>query len=65
MNSLDRAFIAERLIDSLDPEIDEDVELAWQKEVQSRANELDTGKLKTIPWEEVKTQISKDLSVPN
>jgi len=63
MEAADRAFIAERLIASLDTEFDTEVELAWQQEVLKRVSELDKGKVQTISWEQVKNQISKELSV--
>ena len=63
MEARDRALIAEGLIASLETEADLDAELAWQEEIQKRALELDSGKLKTISWEQVKNQIRKELSV--
>lgn len=50
----ERAELAGSLLDSLDPTIDEDAEVAWQEEISRRLKELDTGKVKTIPWEEVR-----------
>jgi len=49
----DRAVIAERLISSLDTEIDQDVEIVWQQEVQRRVDEIDKGAVACIPWEQV------------
>ena len=63
MEETERAFIAERLIASLETQIDPDTELAWQIEVQKRASELDSGKVKTVPWEEVKSKLQQELSV--
>jgi putative addiction module component (TIGR02574 family) len=48
-----RAELACSLIDSLDGTVDEDAELAWQKEVVRRMDEIRSGKVKTIPWREV------------
>jgi len=48
----DRAVIAERLISSLDTEIDQDVEIAWQQKVQRRVDEVDKGVVACIPWEQ-------------
>jgi putative addiction module component (TIGR02574 family) len=50
----ERAELAASLIDSLDPTIDEDVEAAWQTEIAHRIEEVESGKVKTIPWEEVR-----------
>jgi putative addiction module component (TIGR02574 family) len=49
----ERAELAGTLIDSLDPILDEDAEHAWQQEVARRAEEVRTGKVKTVPWNEV------------
>jgi len=49
----DRAAIAERLISSLDSDVDQDVEIAWQQEVQRRIEEIDRGDVACIPWEQV------------
>jgi putative addiction module component (TIGR02574 family) len=49
-----RADLASSLIDSLDPTVDEDVEAAWQQEIARRVEELESGRVKTIPWTEVR-----------
>jgi putative addiction module component (TIGR02574 family) len=38
------------------------VEAAWQEEIASRIADLDSGKAKTIPWEEVRRRISSKLT---
>jgi putative addiction module component (TIGR02574 family) len=48
-----RAELACSLIDSLDQVVDEDAEIAWQREVVRRMDEIRSGKVKTIPWREV------------
>lgn len=56
-----RGAIANRLLDSLqDEEVDPDVEAAWKAEVARRVQELDSGKVKTIPWSEARQQILRD-----
>ena len=55
----DRATLAGLLIESLDTEIDEGVEQAWQAEVQRRLSELETGSVKTVPWESVRSRVLK------
>ncbi len=56
----ERALIVERLISSLDSTTDKDVELAWQKEIEKRLHEIDTGIVQCIPWEDVRDQLSKN-----
>jgi putative addiction module component (TIGR02574 family) len=50
----ERAELAATLIDSLDPTIDEGSEIAWQEEIARRLSDVESGKVKTIPWEEVR-----------
>lgn len=53
----DRVQLIEALLDSLDPASTEDpreVARAWREEVARRSEELRTGKVKPIPWSEVR-----------
>lgn len=59
----DRAMIAERLIASLDHEYEQDTELAWQKELQTRIDEIDNGNVTCVPWEQVRTRLRKNANV--
>ncbi len=53
----DRAVLAGVLIDSLDPSTESSPEEAWNQEIARRVEELDSGKAKTIPWDEVRHRI--------
>ena len=48
----ERAELASSLIDSLDPTVDADAEIAWQEEVARRLEEVENGRVKTVPSEE-------------
>ncbi len=52
-----RAALAAQLIESLEVEVDEDAEAAWSAEIARRVEELETGKIKTVPWSEARRQI--------
>ena len=52
-----RAALAGHLLESLDEAVDEDVELAWSKEIARRIDDLDRGKVKTVPWSVARRQI--------
>jgi putative addiction module component (TIGR02574 family) len=52
-----RAALAGHLLDSLDDAVDEDAESAWSKEIARRVDDLDRGKVKTIPWSVARRQI--------
>lgn len=53
----DRAELAGRLLETLHGEPDEDVEAAWAEEVERRIRQIDSGEVKTIPWEEVRAKL--------
>jgi len=60
----ERAELAGSLLSSLDTTVDQDVDAAWQQEVALRLRELQSGKVETIPWEELRQKGRKLLSRP-
>jgi putative addiction module component (TIGR02574 family) len=52
-----RAALAAQLIESLDPEVDEEAEIAWGAEIVRRIQELESGQVKTVPWSEARRRI--------
>jgi len=57
----ERAELAGNLLSSLDTVVDEDVDANWQQEVARRLEEVQSGKVETIPWEEVQQKGRKLL----
>jgi putative addiction module component (TIGR02574 family) len=55
----DRATLAGLLLESLDYEVDKNVEAAWEEEIARRLAELDTDSVQCVPWEEVKAQLMR------
>jgi putative addiction module component (TIGR02574 family) len=53
-----RAALAGSLIDSLDDQVDEDAEVAWDAEIARRIRELDEGKVKLVPWAEARRRLT-------
>jgi len=53
----ERAELAARLIESLDPDVDEDMDAAWGREIQRRLAELDSGQVAAVPWPEARRMI--------
>ena len=53
--------LADSLISNLGGKVDPGVEAAWEAEIERRIAELDSGKAKTIPWEEVRKRNLKKL----
>jgi len=49
----ERAELAGSLLASLDTTIDPDVDAAWQQELARRLDEVRSGKVATIPWDQV------------
>lgn len=56
-----RASMAGTLIRSLDVREDRDVEAAWAAEVDRRVRDVESGKAKLIPWEQVRRSLRTGL----
>ncbi|MEM1157967.1 MAG: addiction module protein [Verrucomicrobiota bacterium] len=57
-----RAYLAEKLLESIDYEEDVPVSPEWKKEIMRRAKELDEGTVEGIPAEAVFEEIEQRLS---
>ena len=53
----ERAALAGELIQSLDPEVDDDAEAAWSVEIRRRLERLDAGLANTVSWAEARRRI--------
>jgi putative addiction module component (TIGR02574 family) len=58
----ERAELAGSLLESLDAGVDEAAEAAWNREIARRIEDLDSGKVKTVPWDTVRSRISSKLT---
>lgn len=56
-----RGDIGATLIRSLDVEEDPEVEASWAAEIERRIREVDEGKVKLIPWEQVRRSLRAGL----
>ena len=56
----EKAAIAASLLESLDPLADDDVESAWQAEIQKRLHEIETGTVSLVPWSKVRKMLDLD-----
>lgn len=54
-----RAALAGSLLDSLDDTIDPNAEADWDIEIARRLKEVDSGKVRPIPWAEARRAILK------
>jgi putative addiction module component (TIGR02574 family) len=57
----ERMALVRVLIESLDETSDGDVERAWDEEISRRISDLDSGKARTVSWEEVQQRIAARL----
>ena len=57
LSESERATLAGLIIESLEPPPDPDVEEAWAEEAERRWNEIESGAVRTIPWEEVRAKL--------
>jgi len=57
----DRIYLADRLLESLNAPTREDIEQAWAKEAERRIEEIESGKVDTIPGEQVFREIRERL----
>ena len=57
LSDKERATLAGLLIESLESEIDPDVEEAWRIEIERRLAELDSGTVETVPCEVVRAKL--------
>lgn len=57
LSESDRAELAGLLLESLETEPDPAVEAAWAEEIERRVREIESGKVATIPWEQVRAEM--------
>jgi hypothetical protein len=57
LNEAERAELAARLLETLDPSTDIDYVAAWESELQERIRQLDSGEVRAIPWTEARRMI--------
>jgi putative addiction module component (TIGR02574 family) len=57
-----RAALAGSLLESLEDTLDASAEEEWNQEIARRIAELDSRKVKPIPWAEARRQISTILN---
>jgi putative addiction module component (TIGR02574 family) len=57
-----RAALAGSLLESLDDTVDASAEEEWNEEIARRIRELDSGKVKPIPWAQARRQVSAILN---
>lgn len=60
LDEKDRATLAGLLLESIDRQIDPDIEAAWAAEIQKRVAQIDNEEVELVPWEGVKKKLLRD-----
>ncbi len=58
----ERTALVRSLIESLEEVADQGAERAWDEEIARRIAELDSGRARTVSWEEIRQRISVRLA---
>jgi putative addiction module component (TIGR02574 family) len=56
----DRGELAARLLESLDGGPDPDADAAWADEIKARLEDVRSGRVTPVPWDEARRQILAD-----
>ena len=56
----ERGELVARLLESLEPITEDDVEAAWDTEIRQRLDELDQGTVRAVPWAEAQRMIREE-----
>lgn len=57
-----RALLADRLVESLDPADDSDIQQLWMTEARRRRIDIRAGRIQTVPGEEALAQVRRLFS---
>jgi len=57
----ERATLIDYLLDSLDPQVDHGSEDAWRQEIHLRLQQIDSGAVQLIPWEDARRSLWAQL----
>jgi putative addiction module component (TIGR02574 family) len=62
LSTQDRGLLIDRLVASLDEEAPEEgVEAAWDEEIKRRVEDIRSGRVKTIPGEQVLRELAEEF----
>jgi putative addiction module component (TIGR02574 family) len=62
LSSEERGLLIDRLVESLDDgPAEEGVEAAWDTEIKSRVDDIRSGRVKTIPGEQVLRELAEEF----
>ncbi len=55
----DRVRVVEQLLNTLEPEAEQDVDAAWAAEIERRSHEIKEGTVRLLPWKAVRSRARK------
>lgn len=55
----ERVRVVERLLNTLEPEVEQDVDAAWAAEIERRSREIKEGTVRLLPWTAVRSRARK------
>jgi putative addiction module component (TIGR02574 family) len=62
LSTQERGLLIDRLVETLDNEpAEEGVEAAWEEEIKRRVDDIRSGRVKTIPGEQVLREIAEEF----
>lgn len=64
LSERERADLACTLMDSLDTAIEQNVEAAWQEEIRRRIEDVRSGRVSLVPWDDVCERARRVLNEP-
>jgi putative addiction module component (TIGR02574 family) len=56
-----RTELIDSLIESLDQTVDQSAANAWEREVERRLQEIDTGAVELLPWADARERLRKQM----
>ena len=58
-----RAALIDSLLDSMDVEVDDNAQEAWREEIYRRLQQIDSGAVKMIPWNDARRDLRIRLKI--
>jgi hypothetical protein len=52
-----RAALADSLLESMDVEVDDNAEEVWREEIYRRLQQIDSGAVRLIPWDDAQRRL--------
>ena len=57
LSRAERTLVLDRLRQSLAPDMEPEIDAAWQQEIDRRLQAIDRGEMRSIPWDEARQRL--------